>query len=113
MENFTSVLALEGRTILYEINCEKDTILVDGKLLQEVLQQQSLHELVRKNVLLVTQSFNNWVKAMVKNVIADKNNPMHSTFYNYRVEFQVRGAPHINGVLWVGYKEMEKVIENH
>ena len=24
-------------------------------------------------------------------------NPMHSTFYNYRVEFQVRGAPHVHG----------------
>ena len=31
MENFTSVLALESRTISYEINSEKEAILVSGE----------------------------------------------------------------------------------
>jgi hypothetical protein len=33
------------------------------------------------------------IKAVVKNAITGKNNPMHLSFYNYRVEFQVQGAP--------------------
>ena len=48
--------------------------------------------------------------AMVKNIILGKNNPMQSTFYNYRVEFQLRGAPHVHGVLWVDYNKMEEVV---
>ena len=110
MENFTSILALQGKTISYETNAAKETILVDNKPLEELLENRSLHDLVRENVLVVTRNFNNRVRAMIKNVIIDKNNPMYSTFYNYRVEFQLRGAPHVHGVLWVDYNEMEKVV---
>ena len=110
MENFTSILALQGKTISYETNATKETVLVDNEPLEALLQNQSLHELVRENVLVVTRNFSNRVRAMVKNVIMGKNNAMHSTFYNYRVEFQLRGAPHVHGVLWVDYKEMEKVV---
>lgn len=108
-ENFTSVLALEGKTISYEVNGEKETILVDGEPLEELLSHRSLHDLVRENVLIVTRNFNNRVRAMVKNVMIGKNNPMHSTFYNYRVEFQVRGAPHVHGVLWINYERVERI----
>ena len=107
-ENFTSVLALEGKTISYEVNGEKETILVDGEPLEKLLSHRSLHDLVRENVLIVTRNFNNRVRAMVKNVMIGKNNPMHSTFYNYRVEFQVRGAPHVHGVPWMNYERVEK-----
>ena len=30
-------------------------------------------------------------------------NEMHVEFYNYRVEFQLRGAPNIQGVLWMDF----------
>ena len=42
-----------------------------------------------------------------------KNNPMHSTFYNYRVEFQVRGALHVHGVLWINYKSGKRYAGNN
>ena len=32
-----------------------------------------------------------------------KFNEMHVEFYNYRVEFQMRGAGHIHGVLWIDF----------
>ena len=88
MENFTSILALQGKNISYEINGTKETVLVDNDPLEELLQNMSLHDLVRKNVLVVTRNFNNRVRAMVKNIILGKNNPMQSTFYNYRVEIR-------------------------
>ena len=34
-----------------------------------------------------------------------KFNEMHVEFYNYRVEFQMRGAGHIHGVLWIDFDE--------
>jgi len=32
-----------------------------------------------------------------------KFNEMHVQYYNYRVEFQMRGAGHIHGVLWIDF----------
>ena len=34
-----------------------------------------------------------------------KENPMNTKLYNYRVEFQARGAGHIHGVLWVDFDQ--------
>ena len=36
-------------------------------------------------------------------------NGMYIKFYNYRVEFQMRGAGHIHGVLWVDIDEFLKM----
>ena len=33
---------------------------------------------------------------------------MHTQFYHYRVEFQMRGAGHIHGVLWVDLPKLEE-----
>ncbi len=41
-----------------------------------------------------------------------KNQPMHVQFYNYRVEFQMRGAGHIHGVLWLNLEELEPKFPN-
>ena len=38
----------------------------------------------------------------------EKNNPMKIKYISYRVEFQGRGAAHINGTLWLDIKEIEK-----
>ena len=35
---------------------------------------------------------------------------MSVEFFNYRVEFQLRGAGHIHGVLWINISEMENSI---
>ena len=32
---------------------------------------------------------------------------MKVQFYHYRVEFQLRGAGHVHGVLWLDLKELE------
>ena len=32
-----------------------------------------------------------------------KENPMNIKLYNYRIEFQSRGAAHVHGVLWVEF----------
>ena len=38
----------------------------------------------------------------------NKYNDMCVQFYNYRVEFQMRGAGHIHGVLWIDWKKMRE-----
>ena len=36
------------------------------------------------------------------------NPDMCANFFNYRVEFQMRGAAHVHGVLWMDMPELEK-----
>ena len=38
----------------------------------------------------------------------NRNNTMHVLRYNYKVEFQMRGAGHIHGVLWVDFDAVER-----
>ena len=40
-----------------------------------------------------------------------KGSDMPVEYYNYRVEFQARGAGHIHGVLWIDMKD-DKIVNN-
>ena len=37
----------------------------------------------------------------MKHIVMSKDNPMNTYLYNYRIEIQSRGAPHIHGVIWL------------
>ena len=69
---------------------------------------ESLHELIRTNVLNATRNFQHRVDAFIKNIIFGKNNPMHIKNLSYKVEFQGRGAGHIHGVLWADMLKIQK-----
>ena len=34
-------------------------------------------------------------------------------YYNYRVEFQMRGAGHIQGTLWIDWQKLERGDDNN
>ena len=40
----------------------------------------------------------------VTHIIMSKGNPMCIKYYSFKVEFALRGAGHIHGVLWVDWK---------
>ena len=48
--------------------------------------------------------FDDRVKAFIKNILMNHK----VEYYVYRVEFQVRGMPHIHGVFWLQRDEMKK-----
>ena len=99
-ENFTSVL--QDHDITYEVKDGREHCLIDGDDLETFLKNnQSKHEFIRTNILTATRNFDHRVKQFIKTVIMSKFNPMCVEFYNYRVEFQMRGAAHIHGVLWL------------
>ena len=75
--------------------------------LKEYIQNEE-HELVRENVLTVTMNFDRRVHAFLKRIIMDESSPMKAQYYHYRVEFQMRGAGHVHGVIWVDLPELEK-----
>ena len=121
-ENVSSILRNKHTKISYSEN--KDTKQLD--VLVHVLDQQgqeikclkledylkseycsvSKHEQIRRNVLSATRNFDHRVKAFVKHIMKGPDNPMNVEYYNYRVEFQDRGAGHIHGVLWLNFEDM-------
>ena len=113
-ENFTSLLHLEGYKIHY--STEFDKVLIEDPdepdkkwSISEFLENhEGKHEFIRKSILNSTRNFDNRVKNFIKTIIMSKYNEMHASFYNYRVEFQLRGAGHIHGCIWVDFKEFMK-----
>ena len=61
------------------------------------------HAQIQKHVLTATRNFDNRAKAFLKHIIMAKENPMNTSLFNYRIEFQARGAAHIHGVLWIDF----------
>lgn len=106
-ENFTSVFAQQNKKITYRIENGTEMIYVDGDPLIEILENENLHEILRENIDVVARNFNQRVRAFVKNIMMGANNPIRTEYYNYRIEFQARGAGHVHGVIWPRFDELE------
>ena len=99
-ENFTSLLQDHDITHIMEDGVQKS--LIDGLTIEEFLSQhESKHEFIRKNTLTATRNFQNRLNKFVKTVIMNKCGPMHVSYHSWRIEFQLRGAAHCHGVLWI------------
>ena len=116
-ENFSSILRDQGYAIEYFIDEDgsMSTFIVcrDGRtmLLNEFLSSEiddSLHEMIRTNVLIATRNFHNRLVAFRNEVIMGTNNPMKVKYISYRIEFQARGAAHAHGTLWLDLKKIEE-----
>ena len=102
-ENFSSILRKLGIVIEYEITkegIEKTWIKREKEKdieLREYLEHhvdQSMHELIRQHVFIATRNYNNRVRAFIRDVVMDKNNPMCVEHWTTKIEFQGRGAGH-------------------
>ena len=125
-ENFAAILLERG----YEIDFSECYAIQDGnsdkhirarrkgqawKPIKQFMDEdldESLHELVRGNVLTATRYFDHRVKQFINKVVMGKKNPMHVKYYTYKVEFQDRGAGHIHGTLWLGLDDIENLIKD-
>ena len=59
-------------------------------------------------MLNATLTFNHRVKMFIKNIVMSKGSPMPIQYYSYKVEFALRGAGHIHGVLWMDWEQLMK-----
>ena len=124
-ENFASILQDKGFEIRYDvIKDDEDNwdTLVEAKKngdkqykpIKEFIKddvEESLHELIRGNVLSATRYFQHRVTHFINKVAMGKNNPMHVKHFTYKVEFQDRGAGHIHGTLWLRLDKIEKLVK--
>ena len=105
-ENFTALL--QGHTFTYEeINYKEEVFVGEGEKkepLSEFLSRNaSKHTFIQKNLLNATVTFHQRVKMFVKHIIMSTGNPMCIKYNSYKVEFALRGAGHIHGILWVDW----------
>ena len=105
-ENFTALL--QDEKIRYEYEGGQDKVFVNDVPLEEYLQlHESKSELIRHNLLNATLTFNHRVKMFIKNIVMSKGSPLSVKYYSYKVEFALRGAAHIHGVLWLDWDKID------
>ena len=111
-ENFTSIL--DGHNVVYENKHGEEEITVDGQSLDDFLKAYpSKHSLIRTNLLNSTLNFNHRLKMFIKHIVMSKHALLLIDHYNYRIEFQFRGAPHAHGVLWVDWDKVTQIPQQH
>ena len=88
---------------------KKEWISLEKYLEEET--SQSLHEMLRRNVVTATRNYNHRVKTFIKQIITHPSNPMSIEYYSAKLEFQGRGAGHHHGTLWVNMEKMEFMME--
>ena len=102
-ENFSALL--QDQKVTYENKNFKEEVLVNNEpLMDYLMKNESKHAFIKKNLLNATLTFHHRVKMFVKNIIMSKGNPMCINYNSYKVEFALRGAGHIHGVLWMDWK---------
>lgn len=121
-QTFVAILRQEGLTINYKPIKEKSTSKYSFQpdeiwvkptqgpelRLEEYLADRNEHQMIRENVLTLTMSFDRRVHAFLRRIVCAKSSPMKVLHRHYRVEFQLRGAGHIHGVLWTDLDDLEK-----
>ena len=106
-ENFTSLL--QDHKLKHVVRNGIEYVYIDEMSLEEFLEKhESKHEFIRKNILSATLNFNHRVQEFIKNIIMNKDGDMPVEYYNYRVEFQIRGAGHIHGTLWIDWEKLQE-----
>ena len=106
-ENFTSLL--QDHKLKHVVRNGIEYVYIDEMSLEEFLEKhESKHEFIRKNILSATLNFNHRVQEFIKNIIMKKDGYMPVEYYNYRVEFQIRGAGHIHGTLWIDWEKLQE-----
>ena len=115
-ENFVSILTQLGHTVSFEKSGTTDhmyddpcVVMIDGEPMEDFLSKNypDLHKLVRENIFTITKVFDKRVQNFIKKIVFGKNGPMKAQHYQYRIEFQSRGAGHVHGVLWLNLKELD------
>ena len=117
-ENFTSILRDRNIQVQYDFDTletkivEKNIVTneIQTKDLADFLKEdidETLHELIRTNVLTAVLNFNQRFTAFKKEVMFGANNPMEIEYFSSKLEFQMRGAGHIHGTLWLDLNKFD------
>ena len=110
-EIYAAILRKMGRKIKYIDVTWRGTfqeIIVDGIPLDKFIEDniKNSSDFMREHFVLITQMFNSRVLAFLTHILK-KSGIGH---YTYRIEFQLRGMPHVHGVAWFDKEMIESYI---
>ena len=82
---------------------KEDDILVNGKPLWTFISEmkEPKYKLLKDQVVLITRMFDHRIKSFIKHILMGNGTELKFDHYSYRIEFQIRGLPHLHGVLWL------------
>ena len=112
-ENFTTLL--DGHDIVFERQNGQENILVDNIPLDTFLKSHcsdSKHTMIKENLFNATMNFHHRLKTFLKEVVLNGQNPLAVDHYCYRIEFQLRGAAHAHGTIWIDWDKLKDFTEN-
>ena len=101
-----SILNTMGKNITYDKGWEEDEnmIKIDNVPLPEYKKKiRNKTDFFKKHFMLITRIFDNRIKAFLK-LLTSTGMVEH---YTYRIEFQLRGMPHLHGVFWLNKEEID------
>ena len=80
---------------------------------KDELMDETLHEVVRRNVVTATRNYQQRVNALMKSIILHPSNPLCVKHFSKRLDFQGRGAGHDHGVLWLDIEKIEMKVDDN
>ena len=72
---------------------------------------ETLHEVMRRNVVTATRIYQARVQALMQTIIRHPSNPLSVKHFSSKLEFAARGAGHNHGVLWLDIEKMEQKVD--
>ena len=89
-ENFTAFLSNHNVTYIY--NAGNEECRIDGENIETFFEKNSsVHEHIRRNILLATRNFQFRVQTFIKTVVHNKMSELRVKYHSFRTEFQMRG----------------------
>ena len=86
---------------------EDGAVTINGRSLDEYFSaNENKYDFVKNNLLNATLTFVQRVKMFIKHILMSAQNPLCVQYYGYRVDFAMRGAGHIHGVLWINWDKI-------
>ena len=117
-EIFVSILKQMGITVIEgkengKWTGDEDDILVNGKSLWKFIAEmkEPKYKLLKDQVVLITRTFDHRIKSFIKHILMGKGKgKLTFEHYSYRIEFQIRGLPHLHGALWLCREDLDSWI---
>ena len=72
---------------------------------------ESLHEIMRKNVVIATRNYQQRVAALMHTIVRNPSNPLSVKHFSSKLEFQARGAGHHHSTLWLDINKIEQKVD--
>ena len=110
-EMMAAVLQSKGHKVEFKSdpwNGQEDDILIDDIPLSEFKKTISnMSSFYQDHIVLITLMFDNRVKAFLKSMFGDDID-----HYTYRIEWQMRGMPHLHGIIWIKQSKIKELLRS-